>query len=95
MDATIKMPVGDHKVNSTIIDRKTSPSENSSTLDITIGIVHVIPTSIYIDPEKEKSVLNKFDKYVLPQAFLFILLNYLDRSNLGTLASSASKKMSV
>ncbi|KIV97276.1 hypothetical protein PV10_01044 [Exophiala mesophila] len=39
--------------------------------------------SIYIDPEKEKAVLRKFDKYVLPQAFVFILLNYLDRSNLG------------
>lgn len=38
---------------------------------------------IFIDPEKEKAVLRKFDKYVLPQAFLFILLNYLDRSNLG------------
>jgi MFS family permease len=39
--------------------------------------------TIYIDPEKEKAVLRKFDKYVLPQAFVFILLNYLDRSNLG------------
>src|SRR3954467_10173394 len=39
--------------------------------------------TIYIDPEQERAVLKKFDKYVLPQAFLFILLNYLDRSNLG------------
>jgi hypothetical protein len=62
MDATIKMPVDNHKVNSTTIDKKTSPSENSSTLDITTGTVHVTPVSIYIDPKKEKSVLNKFDK---------------------------------
>lgn len=39
--------------------------------------------TIYIDPEQEKAVLRKFDKFLLPQAFVFILLNYLDRSNLG------------
>jgi MFS family permease len=83
MDATIIMPIEDHKIYLTTIDEKTSPSKNSSTLDITTGSVHVTPASIYIDPEKEKSVLKKFDKYVLPQTFLFILLNYLDRSNLG------------
>lgn len=38
---------------------------------------------IYIDPEQEKAVMAKFDKYLLPQAFFIILLNYLDRSNLG------------
>lgn len=43
----------------------------------------IMVETIYIDPEKEKAVLRKFDKYVLPQAFVFILLNYLDRSNLG------------
>ncbi|RVX72090.1 hypothetical protein B0A52_04688 [Exophiala mesophila] len=47
------------------------------------GTETVVVESIYIDPEKEKAVLRKFDKYVLPQAFVFILLNYLDRSNLG------------
>lgn len=39
--------------------------------------------TIEIDPAAERAVLRKFDKYLLPQAFLFILLNYLDRSNLG------------
>ncbi|CAK7266666.1 hypothetical protein SEPCBS57363_002205 [Sporothrix epigloea] len=39
--------------------------------------------TIYIDPAKEKAVIRKFDKYVLPQAFLILLLNYLDRSNIG------------
>lgn len=42
-----------------------------------------ISQTIYIDPAAEKSVMSKFDKYILPQAFIFILLNYLDRSNLG------------
>jgi hypothetical protein len=39
--------------------------------------------TIYIDPEEEKAVMRKFDRYLLPQAFIIILLNYLDRSNLG------------
>jgi hypothetical protein len=47
-----------------------------STNDSTQGIV---AETIYVDPEKERAVLRKFDKYVLPQAFLFILLNFLDR----------------
>ena len=40
-------------------------------------------SSIYIDPEKEKACLRKFDKFFLPQAFAFLVLNYLDRSNVG------------
>lgn len=54
-------------------------------LEVANGAAIVDGTSetIYIDPEKEKAVLRKFDKFLLPQAFLFILLNYLDRSNLG------------
>ncbi|KEY64541.1 hypothetical protein S7711_03607 [Stachybotrys chartarum IBT 7711] len=40
-------------------------------------------SSIYIDPAKEKAVLRKFDIYLLPAAFCLILLNYIDRSNLG------------
>jgi hypothetical protein len=38
-------------------------------------------STIYIDPEKEKACLRKFDKFFLPQAFIFLVLNYLDRSN--------------
>lgn len=55
-------------------------SDVTSTSDKSEGCTQ---EAIYIDPEKEKAVLRKFDKYILPQAFLFILLNYLDRSNLG------------
>lgn len=40
-------------------------------------------TAIYIDPAKEKAALRKFDIYLLPSAFILILLNYIDRSNLG------------
>lgn len=59
------------------IDEKAAASLSS--LDEANGAVVVI----HIDPEQEKAVLRKFDKYLLPQAFLFILFNFLDRSNLG------------
>lgn len=40
---------------------------------------------IHIDPELEKRVLGKFDKLVLPQFMLLVLIAYLDRSNIGKL----------
>jgi hypothetical protein len=40
-------------------------------------------STIFIDPEKEKACLRKFDKFFLPQAFVFLVLNYLDRSNVS------------
>ena len=46
--------------------------------------------TIYVDPEQERAVLKKFDKYVLPQAFLFILLNFLDRKSPRSFAPSES-----
>lgn len=67
---------------SIVSDEKALGSQSS--LDATPGAIETSATeTIYIDPEKEKAVLRKFDKWVLPQAFVFILLNYLDRSNLG------------
>jgi hypothetical protein len=38
---------------------------------------------IFVDPVKEKAALRKFDKIFLPQAFVFLVLNYLDRSNVS------------
>ncbi|KAF2799763.1 MFS general substrate transporter [Melanomma pulvis-pyrius CBS 109.77] len=38
---------------------------------------------IFVDPEKEKAALRKFDQYFLPMAFLFLVLSALDRSNVG------------
>lgn len=67
--ADIKTPVA--------VDEKVQP-ENASELSM-IGDA----SSIYIDPEKEKACLRRFDKFFMPQAFIFLLLNYLDRSNLG------------
>lgn len=69
-----------------VADEKAAASITS--LDVANGaIVNATLETIYIDPEKEKAVLRKFDKFLLPQAFVFILLNYLDRSNLGMFSS--------
>ncbi|KAL1856484.1 hypothetical protein VTK73DRAFT_8235 [Phialemonium thermophilum] len=38
---------------------------------------------LYIDPQLERSTVAKFDKYVLPQMAVLIILAYLDRSNIG------------
>ena len=38
---------------------------------------------IYVDPEKEKSAFKKFDRYVVPASFVFMLLCALDRNNVS------------
>ncbi|KAI0161789.1 major facilitator superfamily domain-containing protein [Hypoxylon sp. FL1284] len=38
---------------------------------------------IYVDPEKEKAALRKFDRWLVPVAFWFLVLSSLDRNNLG------------
>ncbi|KAE9978129.1 hypothetical protein BLS_006385 [Venturia inaequalis] len=68
-----KLPMADEKAAASL-----------SCLDVANGaLVDGTSEAIYIDPEEERAVLRKFDKFLLPQAFVFILLNYLDRSNLG------------
>lgn len=42
------------------------------------------PIDIYIDPEKEKAALKKFDKWLLPVAFVFLVLSSLDRNNVSS-----------
>jgi hypothetical protein len=36
---------------------------------------------IFIEPEKEKAALRKFDIWLVPVAFAFLVLSSLDRSN--------------
>lgn len=71
------------KTDLSLVDQKMA--ESTSSLDEASNPAQDVSgtQSIYIDPAAEKAVLRKFDKFLLPQAFLFILLNYLDRSNLG------------
>lgn len=60
-----------------IVDEKTTiTSDDMSTKSELSAPAPELGTSldtIYIDPEHEKRVLKKFDKYLLPQAFVFIL----------------------
>ena len=41
------------------------------------------PSNIYIDPQKERAIITKFDCLVMPQFVIIIILAYLDRSNIG------------
>lgn len=38
---------------------------------------------IYIDPIVEKRATAKFDKFMMPQMALLMVIAYLDRSNIG------------
>ncbi|VUC29708.1 unnamed protein product [Clonostachys rosea] len=40
-------------------------------------------SEIYIDPGKEKAALRKFDMWLVPVAFTFMVLSSLDRNNIG------------
>jgi hypothetical protein len=64
--------------NSIAVDEK--PTNASASTESIVAEA----SEIYIDPVKEKAVLRKFDKFFLPQAFAFLVLNYLDRSNVST-----------
>jgi hypothetical protein len=37
--------------------------------------------TIHIDPEKEAAALRKFDRWLVPVAFAFLVLSSLDRNN--------------
>ncbi|KAF2015363.1 MFS general substrate transporter [Aaosphaeria arxii CBS 175.79] len=63
--------------NPTLVDETntsvhSSPDERSSPTEL-----------IYVDPEKEKAALRKFDKWLVPVAFVFLVLSSLDRNNIG------------
>jgi hypothetical protein len=58
--------------------KKTPVAERTQSASPSPGV-----NDIYIDPALEKRVMSKFDKYVLPQMSLLIILAYLDRSNIG------------
>lgn len=63
--------------------RSRSVSEKAATESFTITTPPLDDASIYIDPDLERRTLRKFDKYLLPQFFIILLIAYLDRSNIG------------
>ncbi|EHA50112.1 hypothetical protein MCOR27_011252 [Pyricularia oryzae] len=42
-----------------------------------------IVSQVYIDPERERSIVRKFDCYMLPQFVIIMILSHLDRTNIG------------
>jgi hypothetical protein len=50
-------------------------------------------TGIFVDPVIEKRALSKFDKFLLPQIAILVLIAYLDRSNIGNLGLTQPCRM--
>ena len=51
--------------------------------DIEKATEHKEVASVFVDPHHEKTAMRKFDMILLPQIALFVLVCYLDRSNIG------------
>lgn len=82
LELSFKMQASKSEVD----DLNTTPVDSSSLDDNQHAV-----SEIYIDPVQEAAVLRKFDKIVLPQCFIFLLLNYLDRSNIGVYSTLCSR----
>jgi hypothetical protein len=46
-------------------------------------VVSTDAAEIYVDSELEKRVMGKFDRFILPQFAILVLIAYLNRSNIG------------
>jgi hypothetical protein len=57
------------------VDVEKTTSREGSNPDTSTGSI------FEIDPEKEAAVRHKFDRYVLPVTFIFMILAVLDRNN--------------
>jgi hypothetical protein len=62
------------------VDVKDTSSQRTPDSPIDHGVGDAAP---YIDPVLEKHVLQKFDRWLLPQMMLLMLISNLDRSNIG------------
>ncbi|CAG9996346.1 unnamed protein product, partial [Clonostachys byssicola] len=52
-------------------------------IDISNEAVTSSEDIIYISPERERAALRKFDRWLVPVAFIFMVLSSLDRNNIG------------
>lgn len=64
--------------NNIAVEGAKKEERHSDTQDVSI-----IQADIFIDPDLEKRVMKKFDRFVLPQFAILVLIAYLDRSNIG------------
>ena len=65
----------------------TYPVKDEVVEGVEVGTISQI---IYIEPEKEKAAFRKFDRYVVPASFVFIVLCALDRNNVRKINFSAT-----
>lgn len=69
-----------------IEDLKTAPMvSKNGPIPLEDEIIASSAVEIYIDPIKEKAALRKFDKWLVPVAFIFLVLSSLDRNNVSEL----------
>ncbi|KAK5163861.1 uncharacterized protein LTR77_010255 [Saxophila tyrrhenica] len=61
-------------------DAKTPVIDLAAGVDLAAG---EMVSDIYVDPEKERAALRKFDIYVFPVSVIFIVLASLDRNNVS------------
>lgn len=59
-------------------DSISAPGSNGDSPDSGTGVSNVV-----IDPIVEKRTISKFDKFMMPQMAVLMLIAYLDRSNIG------------
>ncbi|KAH8700227.1 major facilitator superfamily domain-containing protein [Talaromyces proteolyticus] len=66
-------------------DLKDAKSESAVAVSLSGADDTPVPSGseIYIDPEMEKRVMAKFDRYMLPQITILPFILFLDRSNIG------------
>jgi hypothetical protein len=68
---------------------KKSPADDAYSVEDEAAEIGTSSQLIYIDPEKEKAAFKKFDRYVVPVSFIFMLLCALDRNNVSETYFSA------
>lgn len=75
------------------MEKKSPIDTNYSVKDAVSEIVEAgaVSSIIYIDPERERAAFRKFDRYVVPASFVFIVLCALDRNNVRKINLSTVK----
>ncbi|RDW85440.1 hypothetical protein BP5796_03765 [Coleophoma crateriformis] len=63
------------------------PAGSDGILEPTFGL-----NEVYIDTDAEKRITSKFDKFMMPQMALIMIIAYLDRSNIGNAVTFGFKE---
>ncbi|RDW75399.1 hypothetical protein BP6252_06541 [Coleophoma cylindrospora] len=66
------------ELKETHVESDSLPPGSDGFLEPTLGF-----NEVYIDTDAEKRITTKFDKFMMPQMALIMIIAYLDRSNIG------------